>query len=70
MWRESKCVPETTARGVKPSFARNEVHLAREEDPVCCGQAMEPRLARARDRMGQIVYMTVWHCSCCSRDCY
>ncbi len=35
--------------------------------PVCCGQPMEVRLARAHDRWGQTVFVTVWQCTICAR---
>jgi hypothetical protein len=34
---------------------------------VCCGKPMERRLARAHDRLGQTVYVPVWHCRSCER---
>ncbi len=35
---------------------------------TCCGQPMEVRLARAHDRWGQTVFVTVWHCVGCGRE--
>jgi hypothetical protein len=34
---------------------------------VCCGRPMESRLARAHDRLGQTLFVAVWHCSVCER---
>ena len=31
----------------------------------CCGEPMEPQLARAHDRMGQTVFVAIWRCSKC-----
>ncbi len=38
-----------------------------EASPRCCGQAMEPRLARMRDRDGEISFVAVWRCPRCGR---
>jgi len=37
---------------------------------VCCGQPMEPRLAQARDRYGQTMFVAVWRCPRCGRMSY
>lgn len=33
--------------------------------PICCGKPMEPRLARARDRSGEMLFVAVQQCSVC-----
>jgi len=38
-----------------------------EPNPTCCGQPMEPRLARMRDREGQVSFVAVWRCLECGR---
>jgi hypothetical protein len=42
----------------------------RDAPPVCCAQPMEPRLARAHDRLGQTVFVAVWQCLVCGRMAY
>ena len=37
---------------------------------VCCGRAIEPRLAQARDSSGSRLFVTVWHCPQCGRLTY
>lgn len=35
---------------------------------ICrCGASMEPHIAEARDPVGTIVYVFVWHCRGCRR---
>ncbi len=36
--------------------------------PVCCNKPMESRFARAHDRLGQTVFVAVWHCPDCGRS--
>ncbi len=38
-----------------------------EASPRCCGQAMEPRLTRMRDREGEVSFVAVWRCPRCGR---
>jgi hypothetical protein len=35
--------------------------------PACCGKAMEPRTAKARDESGQAEFLTVWSCRECGK---
>jgi hypothetical protein len=37
------------------------------ENPVCCAQPMNLRLAHAHDRLGQKVFVAVWQCQACGR---
>jgi hypothetical protein len=37
------------------------------ENPVCCAQPMNPRLAHARDGLGQELFVAVWQCQVCGR---
>jgi hypothetical protein len=34
---------------------------------TCCGKAMEPRMAKARDKSGETSFVTVWSCLRCGR---
>ena len=34
---------------------------------TCCGQTIEPHLAEARDRSGNVFFATVWYCTRCGR---
>jgi hypothetical protein len=34
---------------------------------TCCGRPMESRLAHARDRSGQTLFVAVWRCPVCER---
>jgi len=34
---------------------------------VCCGRAIEPRLAEIRDHSGPTVFVSVWRCPYCGR---
>lgn len=38
-----------------------------DEKPACCGQPMNPRLAHARDRKGQDLFLAVWQCQECGQ---
>ena len=38
--------------------------------PACCGVAMEPELAQARDREGRMLFVAIWCCSRCQRILY
>jgi hypothetical protein len=33
----------------------------------CCGKPLEPRLARMRDRRGEMIFVAVWCCRRCGR---
>lgn len=34
---------------------------------TCCGQLIEPQLAEARDRSGNLFFAAVWYCPGCGR---
>lgn len=38
-----------------------------ERSPICCGKPMEDRLAQARDRLGQLLFVAIWRCPTCKR---
>lgn len=37
---------------------------------VCCGEAVEPRLAEIQDRFLQTLFTAMWHCPYCGRVTY
>jgi rubrerythrin len=43
--------------------------IAHEPDAptTCCGRPMESRFVRARDRLGQTLFVAVWRCPVCGR---
>jgi hypothetical protein len=45
-------------------------HPAPPGSPLCCGEAMEPRLVHARDRYGQTIFVAVRCCPRCGRISY
>jgi hypothetical protein len=67
MWDRIK--KAVTARQPLPDLARTQVagQSAPSETTICCGEPMGQRLGRARDRLGQLVFVAVWHCPKCGR---
>ena len=63
MWKVSKVKSDGSGQEI------SRPHACRERDtpPACCGHPMEPRLARAHDRLGQTLFVTVWQCPVCGR---
>jgi len=37
---------------------------------TCCGHNIEPRLAEARDDLGQAFFATVWYCPICGKTTF
>jgi hypothetical protein len=47
--------------------AREAAQPVAVEAMTCCAGPMDQRLARARDRLGQLVFVGVWRCARCAR---
>jgi hypothetical protein len=61
-------IPRKTTSMQPVRAESGRVRVAAQPDPagaVRCGEPMEPRLVRARDRFGQLVFATVWRCEKC-----
>jgi len=58
--KRSRVAPVETA--FNPFGARDP-----EPAPVCCDSAMEPRMAKARNKSGQSLFVTVWCCLQCGK---
>jgi len=70
MWgRSGKLEPVVQGEPVKAPTGQS-AHPNPSGALVCCGQPMEPRLAQARDRYGQTMFVAVWRCPRCGRMSY
>jgi hypothetical protein len=63
-------VPRTERREFENAADRPAAWRKQDVPPVCCGEPMEPRLARARHRLGQTLFVAVWQCRICGRVAY
>jgi hypothetical protein len=67
MWGKREKPSIDTRGGPALAPVGENAHPDPHAQAVCCGVAMEPRLARARDRLGQLVFVAVWRCTRCGR---
>lgn len=67
MWNLFKKAATARQAGGDSGRLREAAQPAAAGVTVCCGEAMEQRLARARDRYGQVLSVSVWHCPKCGR---
>ena len=67
MWDWIKKTRFVQPAGVNPERVWEATPLAPAGAASCCGAPMEQRLARARDRYGQVLFVTVRHCLRCGR---
>jgi len=63
MWKVSKVESDGSGQEISRPVAWRE----RDTPPVCCEKPMEPRLARAHDRLGGTLFVAVWQCPACRR---
>jgi len=70
MWRRVVNVSEAERARFEHDTSRPIVWRERDKPPGCCGKLMEPRLARAHDRLGQTLFVAVWQCPVCGRVTY
>ena len=70
MWGSRQNVSATLQGGPRQAPAGGKVHPDPHGDMVCCGRPMEARLAHARDRFGQTMFVAVWRCLTCGRLAY
>lgn len=59
--------PEPSANGQAETVYNPFAATHPEPSPTCCGRAMAPRLAQARDGMEPSFFITVWRCAVCGR---
>ncbi len=57
--------PESRTGNPRRESERNQHDSGPPEN--CCGKPMERRFARAHDRLGQTLFVAVWHCPICER---
>lgn len=62
-WSKNKRIPGGHAAEARADLALRPLGSASGDKPVCCGQRMERRFCRARDRQGRAVFVAVWECS-------
>ncbi len=53
--------------GVRQDDLKSTIHLGPRALRVCCGHAIEPRLAEIRDHSGPTIFVSVWRCPYCGR---
>jgi hypothetical protein len=53
--------------GPRPAATGVTAYPGPAEPLPCCGKPMEPRLASARDRFGQTMFVAVWRCATCGQ---
>jgi hypothetical protein len=70
MWAKATNSSEVDASGAAKVISRPAARRDRDTPPVCCGKPMEPRLARAHDRLGQTLFVAVRQCPACGRVTY
>ena len=68
MWRTSLS-SKTAQGGPKPEAVRLGPRPTGQA-PVCCGQAMQPRLAQAHDHSGNSLFVVLWRCPQCGKSLY
>jgi hypothetical protein len=66
-WSRNKRIPGSHAAEARADLALRPLGTASGDNPVCCGRRMQPRLCRAYDRLGHLVFVAVWECSRCGR---
>ncbi len=66
MWGWTKRCAAHLARAY-PEQVREAAPPAPTVAESCCNSSMEERLARVRDRHGQVLFVTVMHCPRCGR---
>lgn len=67
MWDKNYWLSGTEKRRASGIREADEPASARGENPSCCAQPMNPRLAHAHDRLGRKVFVAVWRCQVCGR---
>jgi hypothetical protein len=59
--------PRVGSTGVRQDDLKENISLDPRAIRVCCGQAIEPRLAEIRDHSGATLFVSVWRCPYCDR---
>ena len=67
MWAKTVNPFEVDVSGAGKQITLPIAWRERDTPPACCGRPTVPRLARAHDRLGQTLFVTVWQCPVCGR---
>jgi hypothetical protein len=70
MWGKPQKASRNSPREPALVSVADKAHPEPQTQLLCCGQPMEPRLAQARDRSGQTMFVAVWRCPRCGRISY
>ncbi len=60
----------TGAKGSGRESERRQARSDPDSPQTCCGAPMMSRFAHAHDRLGQTVFVAVWHCPVCNRTVF